>query len=115
MTRLPPELTDYIIDFLHSDRKELAKCALVHRSWIPSSRLHLFEVLYVTRRNVSTFIDLLYSNYSTIEKYAYTLRIGSWKPFARLAPFLDKFLTVKSLALNGMQPEIMETDGTLYL
>ena len=117
MTRLPPELTDYIIDFLHSDRKELAKCALVHRSWIPSSRLHLCEVLSLTRRSISTFINLLHSNHSTIEKYVYTLRVGSWKPFARLAPFSDRFLTLKSLVLGGIQPGIMkmEMDDVLSL
>jgi hypothetical protein len=115
MTRLPPELTDHIIDFLHSDRNILATCALVHRSWIPSSRLHLCEVLNLTRRNVSTFINLLHSNGSTIEKYTYTLRIGSWKPLACLAPFSDRFLTLKSLVLGGIQPRIMETDGALYL
>ena len=115
MTRLPPELTDHIIDFLHSNRQALATCAQVHRSWIPSSRLHLCEVLNLTCRNISTFINLLYSNDSTIEKYAYTLRISSWKPYARLAPFSDRFLTLKSLVLSGKQPRIMEADDALYL
>jgi hypothetical protein len=115
MTRLPTELTDHIIDFLHSDRKALATCALVHRSWIPSSRLHLCEVLNLTRRNISTFISLLRSNHSTIEKYAYTLRIGSWTRFARLAPFSGRFLTLKSLVIGGTQPEIRETDVLFLL
>jgi hypothetical protein len=115
MTRLPPELTDHIIDFLHSDRYALAKCALVHRSWIPTSRLHLCAVLNLTRRNTPTFISLLRSNDSTIEKYAHKLRIGSWMRFARLAPFLGRFLTLKSLVLSGTQPEIKETDDVLSL
>ncbi|EMD30983.1 hypothetical protein CERSUDRAFT_100782 [Gelatoporia subvermispora B] len=41
--RLPPELTDRIIDFLHDDIPALANCGLVCRTWLPSSRLHLFR------------------------------------------------------------------------
>jgi F-box-like len=114
-TRLPPELTDHIIDFLHSDRRALATCALVCRSWISSSRLHFCAILNLTRRNTRTFITLLHSNDSTIEKYAYTLQIGCWRLFARLAPFLGRFLTVKSLVLRGTLPVIKETDDVLCL
>ena len=40
--RLPAELTDRIIDFCHNDKRTLKNCALVHSSWLPASRLHLF-------------------------------------------------------------------------
>ncbi|KAM5540160.1 hypothetical protein V8D89_006300 [Ganoderma adspersum] len=39
----PPELTDIIIDFLHHDIQSLLACALVCRSWVRSSRVHLFR------------------------------------------------------------------------
>jgi hypothetical protein len=41
--RFPPELFDIIINFLHEDRKTLAACALVCRSWVPASRYHSFS------------------------------------------------------------------------
>ncbi|KAJ7115411.1 hypothetical protein C8R44DRAFT_709797, partial [Mycena epipterygia] len=40
--RLPPELTDYIIDFLWESQPDLRACCLVCREWLPSSRRHLF-------------------------------------------------------------------------
>ena len=46
--RLPPELTDRIIDFCHNDKKTLSNCALTHSSWLASSRLHLFHTITTT-------------------------------------------------------------------
>lgn len=46
--RLFPELYDYIIDFLHDDHVSLRACALVCRSWVPTSRCHLFNHLKLT-------------------------------------------------------------------
>ena len=43
LPRLPPEMVDYIIDFLHDDRKTLKKCCLLSRSWVPRTRGHLFN------------------------------------------------------------------------
>ncbi|OCH84290.1 hypothetical protein OBBRIDRAFT_741816, partial [Obba rivulosa] len=40
--RLPPELTDTIIDFLHDDDAALRACSLTCRAWLRSSRTHLF-------------------------------------------------------------------------
>lgn len=43
--RLPSELTDRILDFLHDDRHALASCALTCHNWLPTARLHLFRTL----------------------------------------------------------------------
>lgn len=40
---LPPELFDKIIDFLHDDYFALKASSLVCRSWVKSSRYHLFR------------------------------------------------------------------------
>ncbi len=42
------EVLDLVIDHLHEDKSSLASCALVARSWLPSSHLHLFSTLQVT-------------------------------------------------------------------
>jgi len=39
---LPPEILDYIVDFLHDDPDALKKICLVSKSWIPRTRGHLF-------------------------------------------------------------------------
>ena len=45
---LPPELTDYAIDFLHNDVYSLSSCSLTSRSWLPSARFHLFTSLSIS-------------------------------------------------------------------
>lgn len=42
-TRLPPELIDLIIDYLHEDKPALHNFALVSRRWLRSTRYHLFH------------------------------------------------------------------------
>ena len=39
---LPPEILDYIVDFLHDDPNALKGCCLVSKSWIPPTRKRLF-------------------------------------------------------------------------
>ena len=41
--RLPPELTDYAIDFLHDDAPTLRAVAIASKSTLPSARYHLFH------------------------------------------------------------------------
>ncbi|EJD36718.1 hypothetical protein AURDEDRAFT_174238 [Auricularia subglabra TFB-10046 SS5] len=43
--RLPPELTDRIIDFLWNDRTALRTCSLVCTAWRSASQYHLFSLL----------------------------------------------------------------------
>lgn len=45
---IPPELHDQTIDHLCDDKSALRSCALVCRSWLPRSRLHLFQSVRLT-------------------------------------------------------------------
>ena len=58
MALLPQELVDQIIDFLHDDHPTLQSCTLVARTWLPSSRLHLFSKISVDV-NSSQFCEFL--------------------------------------------------------
>ena len=40
--RLPAELLDYVVDFLHDDEYALRDCCLLSKSWISRIRKHLF-------------------------------------------------------------------------
>ena len=40
---LPPEILDYILDFLHDDRDTLQQSCLTSKSWVPRTRRHLFS------------------------------------------------------------------------
>ncbi|OCH91126.1 hypothetical protein OBBRIDRAFT_803523 [Obba rivulosa] len=56
---LPPELTDRIIDHLEGDKRALANCGLVCRSWLPRSRFYSFRRIVLRTTNSKTFIQLL--------------------------------------------------------
>jgi hypothetical protein len=40
---LPPEILDWIVDLLHDEPEALKRCCLVSKSWVPRTRIHLFE------------------------------------------------------------------------
>ena len=40
---LPPEILDLIVDHLHDEPTTLRACCLVSKSWIPRTRMHLFN------------------------------------------------------------------------
>lgn len=63
MPRVPYELSDYIIDFLHADPSALSACALTCRSWAPAARFHLFRSVTLPNRNFTTpFQRLLHTS-----------------------------------------------------
>ncbi|KAF9644805.1 hypothetical protein BDM02DRAFT_3066647, partial [Thelephora ganbajun] len=39
---LPPEILDYIVDFLHDTPETLKQCCLVSKSWVSRTRKSLF-------------------------------------------------------------------------
>lgn len=57
--RLPPELTDRVIDFLQYDLRALATCALTCRAWLPRSRHHMFRQVRLHYRSGQSFEALL--------------------------------------------------------
>ena len=42
-SRLPPEISDSIVDLLHDEAQALKQCCLVSKSWVPRTRRHLFR------------------------------------------------------------------------
>lgn len=59
MSKIPSEISDIVIDYLHSDRDALAACALVCKEWLPGSRYHLFYTIWVNEQNFQQFLDTL--------------------------------------------------------
>ena len=55
---LPPEILDYIVDFLHYQPKTLKRCCLVSKSWVPRTRKHLFrEIIFRHPSNLKVWKD----------------------------------------------------------
>lgn len=53
---LPPEITDRILDFLHTDRIALENCSLVCRSWVSCCRFHTIHRLSLPPHRQQKFL-----------------------------------------------------------
>ncbi len=72
--RLPPELTDRVIDHLHDDPTSLAACSLVCSAWLPAARFHHFREVTVVCDNVHAFHELIRHPSSKVGSYVQTLK-----------------------------------------
>jgi hypothetical protein len=98
-TYLPPELTDKIINLLHTNRLTLALCSLVCRSWVPASRRHLFSQVLVTPENNSRVLELLSSTRCTFASSVNHLVLIEIDQFSNLSGITSRLSHVKELAL----------------
>ena len=57
--KLPQEIVDYILDFLHDDIDTLRFCALASREFLQTSRYHRFNGLKLSYSRISQFDALL--------------------------------------------------------
>lgn len=57
--KIPGEIIDFIIDHLHTDQLSLFACSLTCRTWLPSTRYHLFSRVILRGRNIASFSELL--------------------------------------------------------
>ncbi|THH28027.1 hypothetical protein EUX98_g6163 [Antrodiella citrinella] len=57
--RIPPELTDRIIDHLHNDAPTLRSCSRVSKSWLPRSRYYSWHFVELNLKNWATFEHIL--------------------------------------------------------
>lgn len=57
---VPPEISDYIMDYLWDDYHALAACSLTCRAWIPTNRSHLFEFVHLEHESkIVQFLEIL--------------------------------------------------------
>ncbi|KAJ6516670.1 hypothetical protein C8R47DRAFT_1313067 [Mycena vitilis] len=86
--RMPPELTDRIIDCLSDSHPDLRACALVCRQWLPSSSHHLFES--ITVQPTLHFLSMLQTPSNVVQNHTQTLDIRVWPP--RMDPVTSQIL-----------------------
>jgi hypothetical protein len=60
------ELVDNCVDFLHDSPRDLRACALVCRSWVHASQLHLFSSISIGSFGVCTNSALCHSRYTRL-------------------------------------------------
>jgi len=74
--RLPPELLDHIIDLLYDSQTALGNCCLVSKSWIPSTRSHIFaNVKIVDEERLRSWKEIFPDPSTSPARYAKTLTI----------------------------------------
>jgi hypothetical protein len=100
-TRIPAEIIDSIIDFLHSDIHALGMCSLVCKSWLPASRYHLFHVVTIGAHNSNKFQQLLRYRPSTWRKVVVHFVIGTVESSLSFPPKADPpFFTPRAKLIN---------------
>lgn len=114
--RLPNELTDQIIEDLHSEHKALLNCALVCHSWVAPAQRSLFTKLTIHERNCAAIVDHLASTSTNVFGYVQHLRVFPWgnirvyinKKDVKLDPLLPLLLSQMSHFTNVTE---LELDG----
>ena len=75
--RLPAELLDYIVNFLHDTQDALRCCSLVSKSWLPRTRRHLFaEIKFKTGDDLESWITMFPDPSTSPAHYARSLVIS---------------------------------------
>ena len=89
--RLPWELTDAIIDHLHSDLKTLGACGMVSSEWLKRSRHHIFTTVQLWPWRIRRFIKLTASKKCTFSEHIQRIELDDSrvKPNVPGIPFTD--------------------------
>jgi hypothetical protein len=124
-SKLPSELADTIIDYLHDDNYALTTCSTVCKAWLPRSRFHLLGHISLASWNSKGFFDLLDSPLSTIAPYVRYLEIeegpGQYPNSTRpewlndALPRLTVFTSIESLEVVQAKFDFLDTETTSKL
>jgi len=73
---LPPEIIDYIVDFLHDDQTTLKECCLVSKSCVPRTRRYLFAGIKIrSERDIRLWAKLSQGDENSLARHTRTLSI----------------------------------------
>lgn len=93
--RLPPEISDYIVDLLHDQPETLKRCCLVSRSWVPRTRTHLFgEIGLGYRSDQEAWKDAFPDPTNSPAHYVRSLSFSSGKAVAYIVKEAEYWIRV---------------------
>ncbi|KAF4588418.1 hypothetical protein EYR40_009969 [Pleurotus pulmonarius] len=83
--RLPPEILDHIVDYLHGDAASLLNCGLCSRNLLRVSRYHLFHdlVMKLSATDLFSLLGLLRSPANRIAPFVQTIDLFNIPAFLR--------------------------------
>ncbi|RPD53069.1 hypothetical protein L226DRAFT_347986 [Lentinus tigrinus ALCF2SS1-7] len=100
----PAELVDVVIDFLHDDPRTLKTCALVSRSWLISSRYHLFHTYTISDRLKAQNCVIFFKITPDVAPYVRRLEVkrgfDHFIEFSELVNVLHSLPSIRSLAIS---------------
>ncbi|TCD65446.1 hypothetical protein EIP91_002659 [Steccherinum ochraceum] len=108
--KLPVELTDYIIDFLHSNIPALKACSLTARAFLPRSRFHLFRTIFIQRNGRDPY---KLGSLPNVVRYIREVEIHGNLCSEVIHSALVKHGQVQSLHLVGSQDQWRDVQWTL--
>ena len=115
---VPQELFDMILDFLHNDVAALRNAGLVCKSWLPTSRFHLFsEIYWDLTALIHNGLEVICAKGSTIPPYILKLRIeGDESQILNETLIkLPLLSNVKRLQLSQIRMENLKLDAKMKL
>ena len=86
MSRVPFELSDYIIDYLHANSEALSACALTCRAWAPAARFHLFHSVVLPNSDYATPFQQLLDSAPELGCYVRQLTVAKFVDTAKATP-----------------------------
>ncbi|KAJ7143758.1 hypothetical protein C8R44DRAFT_845935 [Mycena epipterygia] len=92
---LPPELLDLVLEEFHptdylDERRAIAHCGLVCKSWLPSSRYRLFSRIYLYDYTLEPFLRAVKASPFPIRNFIRYLDLHSGREDASLQAFLHE-------------------------
>jgi hypothetical protein len=118
---IPPEVIDYILDYLYDDKKTLARCALTSSKLLAPSRYHLLGNVELVPENRERFIQFLDSPHSTLPSCVRHLDIeeGTYTPEKWIAQSIAQLATslvsVRTLIIDGLVWEQLDDETKTLL
>ncbi|KAJ7676871.1 hypothetical protein DFH06DRAFT_1169212 [Mycena polygramma] len=87
---LPPEVEELVIDHLYDENASLGCCGLVCKSWLRTSRYHLFGAVSLHTGNWRGFLQLVNSSLVTFIPSIHTVTISGSS--SETTPYLNEML-----------------------
>ena len=115
---VPNEIQDYILDFIHDSKPALSTCALVCKSWVATSRYHLFREITLDQGNADDVVERLKDPNCTIRQYIQYLEANNrhrdgnqvCTPVTKAIQSVWKLLTPSALHLKDWDWSILDDE-----
>ena len=101
---LPPEMLDYIVDYLHDELGTLMRCSLVSKSWVPRTRKYLFAEVRFQGEGYLKWRKTFPDPTNSPAHYTRTLKVGCALGVTEESDWIQSFSHVEWLIFDCAPP-----------